>query len=155
VDTIRFYEKEGLLREPERSEGGWLYSAQDVENLHFIHKAQELGFSLAEIRELLLIQDERTEACTHVRDLIRNRLSAVRGKIEDLKRLERHLTQAFRKCEYALGDGKAGPSHEHCPVLEEIWVKNGKGSIRSSRPRQRSRIIAARKKETQCGAGLD
>jgi hypothetical protein len=73
VDTIRFYEKEGLLREPERSEGGFrLYS--------------------------------------------------------DLKRLERHLTHAFRKCEDALGDGKAGPIHEHCPVLEEIsGSKNGKG----------------------------
>ena len=45
VDTIRFYEKEGLLREPERSEGGFrLYSARDIQNLHFIHKAQELGF---------------------------------------------------------------------------------------------------------------
>ncbi len=129
VDTIRFYEKEGLLREPERSEGGFrLYSARDIDHLHFIHKAQELGFSLAEIRELLLIQDERTEACTHVRDLIQSRLGAVRGKIEDLKRLERHLTQAMRKCEDVLGDGKAGPAHEHCPVLEEIaGSKNGKG----------------------------
>jgi MerR family mercuric resistance operon transcriptional regulator len=129
VDTIRFYEKEGLLREPERSEGGFrLYSARDIENLHFIHKAQELGFSLAEIRELLLVQDERTESCTHVRDLIQSRLGAVRGKIDDLKRLERHLTQALRKCEDALGDGKAGAAHEHCPVLEEIaGSKNGKG----------------------------
>jgi DNA-binding transcriptional MerR regulator len=126
VDTIRFYEKEGLLRKPERSEGGFrLYSSQDIENLQFIHKAQELGFSLAEIRELLLVQDERTEACTHVRDLIQSRLGAVRSKIDDLKRLERHLTQALGKCEDALG---AGPSHEHCPVLEEIaGSKNGKG----------------------------
>jgi DNA-binding transcriptional MerR regulator len=129
VDTIRFYEKEGLLREPDRSEGGFrLYSERDIENLHFIHKAQELGFSLAEIRELLLIQDDRTEACTHVRDVIQARLGAVRGKIDDLKGLERHLTHAFRKCEEALGDGKAGPTHEHCPVLEEIaGRKNGKG----------------------------
>ncbi len=128
VDTIRFYEKEGLLREPERSEGGFrLYSARDIGHLHFIHKAQALGFSLAEIRELLLIQDERTEACTHVRDLIQNRLGAVRGKIEDLKRLERRLTQAMRKCEDALG-GKAGPADEHCPVLEEIAAsEKGRG----------------------------
>ena len=129
VDTIRFYEKEGLLREPERSEGGFrLYSARDIENLYFIHKAQELGFSLADIRELLLVQDERTEACTHVRDLIHSRLTAVRGKIEDLKRLERHLKQALCKCEDALDDGKAGPAHEQCPVLEEIaGARNGKG----------------------------
>jgi hypothetical protein len=48
--------------------------------------------------------------------------------VGNLKRLERHLTQALRKCEDALGDGKAGPTHEHCPVLEEITgSKNGKG----------------------------
>jgi MerR family mercuric resistance operon transcriptional regulator len=129
VDTIRFYEKEGLLREPERSEGGFrLYSARDIENLNFIHKAQELGFSLADIRELLLVQDERTEACTHVRDLIQSRLTAVRGKIEDLKRLERRLKHALCKCEDALGDGKAGRVHGRCPVLEEIaGSRNGRG----------------------------
>jgi DNA-binding transcriptional MerR regulator len=121
VDTIRFYEKESLLREPERSEGGLrLYSAQDIENLHFIHKPRNSGFRSRRSAKLLLIQNERTQACTHVRDLIRNRLSAVGGKIEDLKRLERHLTQALGKCEGTLGDGKAGWTHEHCPVLEEI-----------------------------------
>ena len=127
VDTIRFYEKEGLLRQPERSEGGFrLYSARDIEHLHFIHQAQELGFSLAEIRELLLVQDERTEACTHVRDLIQSRLGAVRDKIGDLKRLERHLTQALRKCEDALDGGQAGPAHELCPVLEDIAGSNNR-----------------------------
>lgn len=129
VDTIRFYEKEGLLREPGRSEGGFrLYTAGDIEHLLFIRKAQELGFSLAEIRELLVIQDERTEACTHVRDLIQNRLQAIRGKIEDLKRLERHMKDALNKCDAAIGRGAAGPEHECCPVLEEIaTVRNGKG----------------------------
>jgi MerR family mercuric resistance operon transcriptional regulator len=124
VDTIRFYEKEGLLREPERSDGGFrLYSGRDIEHLQFIQKAQELGFALAEIRELLFIQDERTEACTQVRDVIQSRLGRVRGQIEDLKRLERHLTRALRKCEDALGDSKAGRPPEHCPVLEKIAGK--------------------------------
>jgi MerR family mercuric resistance operon transcriptional regulator len=119
VDTILFYEREGLLHQPERSEGGFrLYSART--------RPRNSVF-FAEIRELLLVQDERTEACTHVRDLIQGRLGAVRGKIDDLKPLERHLIQALRKCEDALGDGKAGPTHEHCPVLEEIArSKNGK-----------------------------
>ena len=121
VDTIRFYEKEGLLREPPRSEGGFrLYTARDIEHLQFIRNAQELGFSLAEIRELLLVQDERTEACTHVRDLITKRLGTVRGKIEDLKRLERHLKQALQKCDDALSRDDTGPQHEDCPVLKEI-----------------------------------
>src|SRR5260221_14075065 len=94
VDTIRYYEKERLLREPPRSEGGYrLYSERDVEHLLFVRKAQELGFTLAEIRELLVVQDERTEVCTHVRQLIQNRLGSVRQKIEDLKKLERHLQE--------------------------------------------------------------
>ena len=121
VDTIRYYEKERLLREPPRSEGGYrLYSERDVEHLLFVRKAQELGFTLAEIRELLVVQDERTEACTHVRELIQNRLRSVRQKIEDLKKLESHLQEAQAKCEEALRDDAADPHHECCPVLEAI-----------------------------------
>ena len=63
-----------------------------------------------------------------MRDLIESRLGAVRGKIEALKRLERHLKQALCKCEDALGDGKVGRAHEQCPVLEEIaGSRNEKG----------------------------
>lgn len=129
VDAIRFYEKEGLLREPARSEGGFrLYTARDIEHLNFIPKAQELGFSLCEIRELLLIQDERTEACPHVRDLIQARLRSIREKIQDLRRMERNLRHGLEKCDAALDEGEAGPSHEHCPVLEEMAAsKNRKG----------------------------
>jgi len=121
VDTIRFYEKEGLLMEPPRTEGGFrLYTARSVEQLQFIRKAQELGFSLAEIRELLVIQDERTEACTHVRDLIEHRLKTVRRKIQNLTTLEAHLAAAYTKCGQALENDAAGPQHECCPVLESI-----------------------------------
>ena len=121
VDTIRFYEKEGLLMEPPRSEGGFrLYTARSIEHLQFIRKAQELGFSLAEIRELLVIQDERTEACTHVRDLIEYRLKTVRQKIQNLTTLEAHLAAAHTKCSQALANDAAGPRHECCPVLESI-----------------------------------
>ena len=64
-----------------------------------------------------------------MRDLIQSRLGAVRGKIEDLKRLERHLKQALCKCEGAIDDGRAGSAHEQCPVLEEIGgSRNGKGN---------------------------
>ena len=110
VDAIRFYEKERLLRKPPRSEGGFrLYSERDIQHLLFIRKAQELGFSLAEIRELLLIQDEGVEACTHVRDLIQNPHSSVREKIHALQRLERNLLDASRKCTDALTRDAARP----------------------------------------------
>ena len=121
IDTIRFYEKAGLLREPPRSEGGFrLYGALDIEHLRFIRSAQELGFSLGEIRELLLIQDERIETCTHVRDLISQRLASVRQKLADLRRIEHDLQAALAKCSDALTHDRTDPKHECCPVLEQI-----------------------------------
>src|SRR5579871_820836 len=106
VDAIRFYEKEGLLREPLRSQGGFrLYAQRDVERLRFIRSAQELGFSLAEVRELQLLGDENTQGCTHVRDLIRLKLDSVRRKMSDLKKLEGSLKSALGKCDKALECG--------------------------------------------------
>jgi DNA-binding transcriptional MerR regulator len=129
VDTIRFYEKEGLLRPPPRSQGGYrLYTRQDMEHLRFIRCAQELGFSLAEVRELLLTQNESTQACAHVRDLICQKLETVNRKREDLKRIERALKGALEKCETALGDESHPP--ECCPVLDQMGRTsvNGKAS---------------------------
>jgi MerR family mercuric resistance operon transcriptional regulator len=120
VDTIRFYEKEGLLREPTRSQGGFrLYTPRDVDHLHFIRCAQELGFSLAQVRELLLIQNENTHACTQVRDFISQKLGCVHQKMSDLKRLEHALKAALGECEKALGRDDVD-AHECCPVLEKL-----------------------------------
>jgi MerR family mercuric resistance operon transcriptional regulator len=129
VDSIRFYEKEGLLQEPARSDGGFrLYTAADIEHLRFIRSAQKLGFSLAEIRELLLIKDERTELCTHVRDLIKSRLGAIRGKIEDLRLLEWHLKQALHKCDDALGHGDAARARALPGTRRNRRYQNWKGN---------------------------
>lgn len=126
VDTIRFYEKEGLLRPPPRSQGGYrLYARQDAEHLRFIRCAQELGFSLAEVRELVLTQDESTQACAHVRDLIRQKLDSVRRKRNDLRRIERSLKGALEKCETALEDESHPP--ECCPVLEQLARTSANG----------------------------
>ncbi len=119
IDTIRFYEREGLSSEPQRSEGGYrLYRQAEIDQLQFIRKAQELGFSLQEIRELL-ISNEETEACTHVRDLIDHKLSMVREKLQALKRMEKHLKAALAKCTATLGHS-ADQQHERCPVIEQI-----------------------------------
>jgi Hg(II)-responsive transcriptional regulator len=129
VDTIRFYEKEGLLREPPRSPGGFRqYTARDVEHLHFIRCAQELGFSLAEVRELLLIQDQNSHACTQVRDFIRQKLTSVHQKMSDLKRLDDALKAALGECEKALGRDDVD-AHESCPVLEELTRTRHDGKI--------------------------
>jgi DNA-binding transcriptional MerR regulator len=89
VDTIRFYEKAGMLPRPARSSGGYrLYGEHEIADLEFIQKAQRLGFSLNEIRELFAIRRHPDEACAHVRDLIVQKLAIVRSKIEELRALE-------------------------------------------------------------------
>jgi DNA-binding transcriptional MerR regulator len=129
VDTIRFYEREGLLREPPRSRGGFrLYAARDMEHLHFIRCAQELGFSLAEVRELLLIQDDNRHACTQVRDFIGQKLASVHQKMLDLRKLERSLKMALGECEKALKrDGM--DAHEGCPVLDKLAATGPERSL--------------------------
>ncbi len=124
VDAIRFYEKEGLLKRPPRSEGGFrLFRLEDVEALKFIRKAQELGFSLQEVREILVVQGDGVEACEHVRELVVQKLASVRGKVEDLRKLERSLQSALRKCNRRLKE--VGSTHERrCPVLEELSRTN-------------------------------
>ena len=88
IDTIRFYEKGGLVKRSGRSEGGfWLFGQRQIQDLKFIRKSQELGFSLNEIRELLIVLDESVPSCTHVRELLERKLTTVRGKIEELRSL--------------------------------------------------------------------
>jgi DNA-binding transcriptional MerR regulator len=119
IDAIRFYERSGLLAKPARSDGRYrLYHEQDIQQLKFIRRAQALGFSLQEIRELLLIQNEQVEACTHVRDLIEQKLVDVRAKLEHLRTLERELESAHGSCAKALA--RCGSRDESCPVLEAI-----------------------------------
>ena len=119
VDAIRFYEKAGLLPRPARTEGGYrLYHEREVADLEFIQKAQQLGFSLNEIRELFSIQRRPDEACAHVRDLIAAKLGVVRAKIADLQKLETDLAGAMRQCRTALR--KPSKQRDCCPVLKEI-----------------------------------
>src|SRR5215469_16923761 len=112
--------KAGLLKRPPRTEGGFrLFGADDVETLKFVRKAQELGFSLNQIHELLILQAEHVPACSHVKELLDQKLTAVEQKIRELRSLELGLKRALRKCKREL---KAATSrHENCcPVLEEI-----------------------------------
>lgn len=118
VDAIRFYEKERLLKPAPRTEGGFrLFRDQDLEHIRFIQRARELGFSLNEIRELLVLQGEQIEACSHVRDMLTAKLGAVRQKITALRKLERHLAADLRQCERRLDTAER---HEACPVLTAI-----------------------------------
>ena len=120
IDTIRFYEKQGLLKGSPRTEGGFrLFGAGDIETLKFVRKAQELGFSLNQIRELLILRADHVPACSHVKELLDQKLTAVEQKITELRSLELSLKRALRKCKRELKMTARG--HENCcPVLEEI-----------------------------------
>lgn len=120
VDAIRFYEKQRLLEHPPRTEGGFrLFNTQDIQRIKFIRRAQQLGFSLPEIRELLVLQQNDGQACSHVRDLLKAKVAAVRGKVRELAVIEEQLARSLRKCERKLRS--SGDSHKGCcPVLEEI-----------------------------------
>ncbi len=120
VDTIRFYEKKCLLKHPPRTEGGFRqFTARDVQSIHFIRRAQDLGFSLHEIKHLLLLQSGEVAACPHVRDFLKTKLGSVQGKIAELQKLESQLATELEKCELTLRTGK-GAGNDCCPVLDEI-----------------------------------
>ena len=119
VDAIRFYEKSGLLPRPARTQGGYrLYDEREIADLEFIQKAQQLGFSLNEIRELFSIQRHPHEVCEHVRDLIAQKLAVVRGKIAELQEMETELAGALGQCRTALR--RPAKHRDSCPVLEAI-----------------------------------
>jgi MerR family transcriptional regulator, mercuric resistance operon regulatory protein len=120
VDAIRFYEKQKLLDRPLRTEGGFrLFHREDIARILFIRRAQQLGFSLGEIRELVILQRDEGEACSHVRDLLRVKVAAVRTKIKELGRLEAQLTRSLRKCQRNL-KARENCERHGCPVLRAI-----------------------------------
>jgi DNA-binding transcriptional MerR regulator len=108
-----------LLKRSPRTEGGFrLFGASDVEALKFVRKAQELGFSLNQIRELLILRADHVP-CSHVKELLDQKLTAVEQKITELRSLELSLKRALRRCKQELK--MTAPGHENCcPVLEEI-----------------------------------
>jgi DNA-binding transcriptional MerR regulator len=125
VHAIRFYEREGLLRAPVRSEGRFrVFGQESVRELKFVRKAQELGFSLTEIRELLVLRRTGAQACSHVRDLLSKTLGRVNEKIEELLRLQGELKGALRRCNRDLKRSGNKPE-KSCPVLEELGRSNG------------------------------
>jgi MerR family mercuric resistance operon transcriptional regulator len=114
LETVRYYEKAGLLPEPPRTASGYRsYDTTHERRLRFVLRARELGFSLDEIRELLRLVDERDRPCAEARDVASIHLADVRAKIADLKRMERVLKDVVSLC----GDGAL----PECPLIETLF----------------------------------
>ncbi len=133
IDTIRFYQKIGLVKQPARSEGGFrLFDDGDMKDLAFIKKAQELGFSLTEIKQLSILNQDHGHACSQVRDLLEGKLRDVHEKAAQLSRLEAELHKALRKCNRDLRSDRRSAHGECCPVLKALGEDGMKP--RSRRP---------------------
>ena len=114
VETVRFYEKSGLIDEPSRTESGYRqYPESTVLRIQFIKRAKELGFTLKEIRELLHLRLDPTTTCEDVRLMSEEKLENVRAKIQSLQGIEKALGELIGAC--AVG----GPDGE-CPILEAL-----------------------------------
>lgn len=126
ADTIRFYERERLLHRAARSGGGFrLFSKSDVADLEFIRSAQELGFSLQEIRDLIGLKNARYPDCERVEKMLEHKIASVRAKITALRKLERDLVQTMTRCQANLRKAEQGKP-EDCPALSEITQRKGR-----------------------------
>jgi MerR family transcriptional regulator, mercuric resistance operon regulatory protein len=115
ADAIRFYERSSLLPRPARTRGGFRkYGESDVEILGFIRRVQGLGFTLKEVRKLLNLRRSRLQPCAPVRRRLELKAGDVRRKLADLRKLERELRSALRRCKKEMRKRSA-----HCPLLAE------------------------------------
>lgn len=112
LETIRFYERSGLLPEPVRSASGYRhYQAIDVRRLRFIRRGRELGFSLEEIKALLALAGEPHSPCAQADRLVHEHLQAIEARIQDLQRMKAELSKLA---------GCDSQQAEHCRLLEAL-----------------------------------
>ena len=99
VETIRFYEKIGLLPEPARTAGNYRdYGTPHLARLSFVRRARDLGFTLDQVRELLALSDDRDRSCGAVDGVARAHLAQIDQKIADLRALRRELDELISQC---------------------------------------------------------
>jgi MerR family mercuric resistance operon transcriptional regulator len=125
VDTIRFYQKLGLIKSAGRSAGGYrLFDGEQIRDLTFVRHAQELGFSLTEVKELQALR-QRHHVCSEVQSMLKRKVGDVQEKINRLSRLEAELTDALRNCNRELRLKREIKHEDCCPLLTKLNRING------------------------------
>ncbi len=115
AETIRYYEKKGLMPEPPRSQGGHrVYDETHLQRLSFIRRCRELGFTLDETHGFLALVDEGRYTCAEIRDRTKVHLDDVREKIADLRSMEKVLRQMVAEC--------SGGLVPDCPIIETLFA---------------------------------
>lgn len=113
IETIRYYEKEGLLVRAKRSPSGYrMYDERDILRLRFIRRAKELGFTLSEITELLKLRDQHAKK-KPVLKLAKDKLATIESKITSLQRVKQALEKLTTTCSHNNDDGP-------CPLLSAL-----------------------------------
>jgi len=113
-ETIRYYERRGLIPKPKRNTSGYRqYSVDYVARIQFIKRAQALGFTLNEIKELLFLRVDSENSCDHVREKAEIKIAEIEKKIKDLVKMKSALQTLTAAC---LGSGPSG----ECPILEAL-----------------------------------
>ncbi len=111
-ETLRFYERQGILPEPPRSRGGFrLYGEEDLKRLRFVGMAKKHGFTLKEIRELLELRVDSRTSCEEVRQIAEEKLTLIDQKLQELQRMKKALQHLVASCHH---QGASGD----CPILE-------------------------------------
>lgn len=114
LETVRYYERRGLLPAPPRSLSGYrLYPTEAARRLRFIQRAKDLGFSLREIKELLSLRVSPRTSRKEIRQKAEVKITDVRAKIQSLESIEKSLRRLTKAC------GGCGPVSE-CPILENL-----------------------------------
>lgn len=117
IETIRFYEREGLIEKPPRTESGYRnYRPDVISRLSFIREAKSLGFSLMEIKELLFLKFSPDTNCGDVRSQAEKKILDIEHKIDSLQRMKQALVKLVTACP------GSGPTSE-CPILEAMETK--------------------------------
>jgi len=114
IETIRYYERIGIMPSPPRSNGGRrIYQHDHIKRLMFIRRSRELGFSIAEIRALLSLVDEGSYSCGEIQTLTIEHIKNIKNKIADLKKLEKMLSRIASQCK--------GDDIPECPIIDALF----------------------------------
>ncbi len=125
LETIRYYERVGLMPKPRRTASGYrAYRDEEVDRLRFITRSRDLGFSLDEIRSLLRLEHDRSLSCDEIDAIARNHLADIRGKVRELNRIARELDRTIGAC--------SGGARGQCSIL---------ATLRAPPPASRSKTV--------------
>lgn len=113
-ESVRYYEKRELIPEPDRRRSGYrIFTRRHIDQIRFIKRAQELGFTLSEVKELLGLRMDEETTCLEIKKEAQEKYQDVEEKIDDLQRIKETLLELIDSC---TGEGPKGD----CPILDAL-----------------------------------